>query len=84
MYSERFQLEVLITAHARERMAVRNLSVDVVMDIIETGVDKDTGGGHHWVYKAYPGRADNLLCVAAVVDNVFVVKTVMHHWEPMP
>lgn len=24
------------------------------------------------------------LCVAAVVDNVFVVKTVMHHWEPMP
>ena len=32
------------------------------------------------------GGASNadLLCVAAVVDNVVVVKTLLHHWEPVP
>jgi hypothetical protein len=25
-----------------------------------------------------------LLCVAAVIDNVLVIKTVMHHWRPAP
>ena len=29
-------------------------------------------------------RDDNLLCVAAVIDNVLVIKTVMHHWRPAP
>ena len=65
-------------------MAVRNMDEALILDIIETGVDKDAGGGHHWIYKHFSGRQDNLLCVAAVVDNVFVVKTVMHHWEIAP
>ena len=46
--------------------------------ITETGVDRDGGAGHHWLYKHYLDRNDNLHCVAAVVDNVFVLKTVMH------
>jgi hypothetical protein len=25
-----------------------------------------------------------LLCVAAVIDNVLVIKTVMNHWRPAP
>ena len=29
-------------------------------------------------------RADNLLCVAAVIENAVVIKTIMHHWEPEP
>lgn len=84
MFSQRFQLPVMVTAHARERMAAREMSEELLLDIIETGVDKDAGGRHHWVYKHYPARSDNLLCVAAVIDNVFVVKTVMHHWEIQP
>lgn len=84
MFSQRFQLPVVVTVHARERMAVRNMDEALMLDIIETGVDRDAGSGHHWVYKHYPNRDDNLLCVAAVVDNVFVVKTVMHHWEIAP
>jgi hypothetical protein len=84
MFSPRFLLPIVVTAHARERMAARNMTEETLLDIIETGVDKDAGSGHHWVYKHYPARSDNLLCVAAVVDNVFVVKTVMHHWEIAP
>jgi hypothetical protein len=84
VFSQRFQLAIIVTAHAKERMAARKMDDAMLLDIIETGVDKDAGAGHHWVYKNYPGRADNLLCVAAVIDNVFVVKTVMHHWEIAP
>ena len=81
MFSHRFHLPVVITVHARERMAARDMSEELLLDIIETGVDKVAGAGHHWIYKEYRGRKDNLLCVAAVIDQVFVVKTVMHHWE---
>jgi hypothetical protein len=84
MFSQRFQLEVVVTTHARERMEVRNWNDVLMLEIIETGVDKDAGAGHHWIYKHFADRNDNLLCVAAVIDNVLVVKTVMHHWEPMP
>ena len=84
MFSQRFQLEVVLTVHARERMMAREMTDALIFDIIETGVDKDTGGGHHWLYKHYPERHDNLLCVAAVIDDVLVVKTVMHHWEIAP
>jgi hypothetical protein len=30
------------------------------------------------------GRDDNLICLAAVLENAIVVKTVMHHWEVDP
>ena len=70
MFSQRFQLPVVITIHASERMAVRNMDEALLLEIIETGVDKDAGGGHHWIYKHFSGRQDNLLCLAAVVDNV--------------
>lgn len=81
MFSQRFRLPVVITAHARERMVIRNMDEALLLDIIDTGVDKDAGAGHHWVYKHFAERQDNLLCVAAVIEDVLVVKTVMHHWE---
>jgi CO dehydrogenase/acetyl-CoA synthase epsilon subunit len=81
MFSQRFQLTVVVTAHAKQRMVERDINDALLLEIIETGTDKDAGNGHHWVFKHVTGRADNLLCVAAVVDNVFVVKTIMHHWE---
>jgi hypothetical protein len=49
LFSQRFQLSVVITSHARSRMATRMMSEALVLDIIETGVDKDAGGGHHWL-----------------------------------
>ena len=83
MFSQRFKLPLVISAHAEERMVLRQMSEDLPLDVIET-VDKDAGAGHHWLYKHYIDRNDNLHCVAAVVDNVFFVKAVMHDWEIAP
>ena len=79
-----FEMRVVLTEHAKARMLERDLSTASVLDIIDTGTQKDAGGTHYWLYKHFPDRQDNLLCVAVVIDNVLVVKTVMHHWEPQP
>ena len=84
MHSTRFNLQVVLTEHARQRMVDRTISLDQVLEIIDSGTVKEAGGLHYWLYKHLPDRTDNLLCVAAVIDNVFVVKTIMHHWEPQP
>jgi len=84
MHSTRFGLPVVLTEHARLRMAERNISDALVLEIIDTGTLKNAGGAHYWLYKHLVERTDNLLCVAAVVDNVIVVKTIMHHWESRP
>lgn len=84
MFSQRFQLPIVVTAHARERMVIRRIDEPLLLDIIDSGVDKSAGGRHHWVYKRVPDRDDNLLCVAALIDTAFVVKTIMHHWELAP
>jgi len=82
MFSERFQLPIQITRHARERMTVRNMDDSLLLDVIETGTAKYKDHTHLWVFKAFTERQDNLLCAAVVLENVLVVKTVMHHFEP--
>ena len=84
MHSTRFGFPVVLTEHARLRMAERNIDAALVLEIIDTGTLKDAGSAHYWLYKHLTNRTDNLLCVAVVVDNVVVVKTIMHHWEPRP
>ena len=84
MLSARFGLPIVLTEHAKLRMAERDIDAELVLEIIDTGTLKNAGGSHYWLYKHLSGRTDNLLCVAAVVDNVVVVKTLLHHWEPVP
>ena len=84
MHSVRFGMPIVLTEHAKLRMAERKIDEALIVDIIDTGILKDAGRAHYWVYKHFDDRDDNLLCVAAVIDNVVVVKTVMHNWEPMP
>jgi hypothetical protein len=84
MQSLRFGLPVVLTEHARLRMSERDINETLVLEIIDTGTLKDAGSSHFWLYKHMADRADNLLCVAAVIENAVVVKTIMHHWEPLP
>lgn len=84
MHSVRFGLPVVLTEHARLRMVERNMNAALVLEIIDTGTLKEAGGSHYWLYKHLTDRTDNLLCVAAVIDNAVVVKTIMHHWESRP
>ena len=65
-------------------MAERSMTTALILEIIDTDTHKDAGNGHCWPYKHFDNRADNLLCLAAVIENALVVKTIMHHWEPMP
>ena len=84
MHSARFDLPVVLTEHAKLRMVERNMDAALVLEIIDTGTLKDAGNAHYWLYKHINDRADNLLCVAAVIENAVVIKTIMHHWEPRP
>ncbi len=84
MHSERFHLPVVLTEHAKTRMQERGIPEALVLDIIDTGMQKHAGNNHYWFYKYFDACNDNLLCVAAVIDDVVVIKTIMHHWEPMP
>lgn len=80
-WSERFQRRVWLTDHALARSAERNIPVDMLLDVIETGTLRDQEGGHCWIWKAVEGRDDNLLCVAVLLAEAVIVKTVLHHFE---
>ncbi|MDZ4188156.1 MAG: DUF4258 domain-containing protein [Hydrogenophaga sp.] len=77
-------MPVVLTEHAKQRMQKRGMDEGLVLEIIDTGIQKDAGNGHFWIYKNFEHRQDNLLCVAVVIENVMVVKTIMHHWENTP
>jgi hypothetical protein len=59
MHSTRFHLPVVLTEHAKLRMAVRNMDIALVLEIIDSGTLKDAGNAHYWLYKHFEGRADN-------------------------
>ena len=82
MNSKRFGRAVKLTDHAIKRMVERNISESMILDIIETGQAKYKDDCHLWLYKGYPDRVDNLLCIAALLSSALIVKTVMHHFTP--
>lgn len=83
MHSHRYELDMHITRHARERMASRDISESELMQLIELGTAKYKDATHLWLAKHFENRTDNLLSVAAVLETKLVIKTVMHHfaWE---
>jgi len=84
MFSERFGKSIVITDHARRRMASRAISEALLSDIIETGEVRNKDETRIWITKHYGDRADNLLCVAAALETALVIKTAMHYfsWGP--
>ena len=81
MNSTRFQRPVIVTYHARQRMAERGISEETLLEVIDTGETRYADDPHLWVFKEFPARADNLLCAVLVLEDALVVKTVMHHFE---
>lgn len=83
MNSLRFQKNVILTARAQRRMADRQIDASLLLEIIETGELRSKTAQQIWIAKYVADRHDNLLCIAAVLENMLVVKTVMHHftWE---
>jgi len=83
MFSRRFQRPVIITRHASDRMIARKVTDEVVLHIVDTGFVRYSDPIRLWAWLEVPGRDDNLLCLALVLEEAVVVKTVMHHWEVM-
>ncbi len=46
MRSTRFQMRVVLTEHAKARMVERDLSPALILDIIDNGMQKESGGPH--------------------------------------
>lgn len=86
MHTHRFDCPVQVTAHARARMIQRGIDDALLRDLIETGEVRYKDERRFWIAKWYPQRSDNLVCAAAALESVLVVKTVMHHfsWEQKP
>ncbi|CDG51004.1 MULTISPECIES: DUF4258 domain-containing protein [Halomonadaceae] len=81
MYSHRFKVDIYITRHARERMASRNITESELLELIERGTVKYKDATRFWIAMHVESRQDNLLSIAAVLEDKLVVKTVMHHFE---
>ena len=81
MFSSRFQRKVVLTRHARERMAERNITEVMLMEVIDLGETRYRDSTHLWAYKDFPERNDNLICAVLVLEDAVVVKTVMHHFS---
>ena len=80
-FSTRFKRPVLLTDHAEARMVERGVTIHIVANLIETGHIKPKDERNMWVNKSYPDRNDNLICAAVALENMVVIKTVMHKWK---
>lgn len=81
MNSQRFGRPVVITRHAAQRMAEREVPEALLLRLVDEGQQRWRDGSHLWSWLDVPGRDDNLLCAVLVLDEAVVVKTVLHHWE---
>ena len=84
-FSERFSKPVILTHHAIEQMEERavdiDIDIDTLFDLLESGEVLRKDSEHLWIYKAFHGREDNMLCAAAIERNNLIVKTIMINWE---
>ena len=80
MFSTRFQRPIVISSHAKIRMAERDISEAMLMEVIDSGDTRYRDATHLWAFKEFPARHDNLLCAVLVLEDRVIVKTVMHHF----
>jgi hypothetical protein len=81
MYSNRFQRPIVISSHAKIRMAEREISEAMLLEVIDSGDTRYKDTTHVWAFKEFPERHDILLCAVLVLEDRVVVKTVMHHFS---
>jgi hypothetical protein len=84
VHSTRFNRPVFVTRHAAQRMAERQVDEPLLLRVIDEGSLRYSDAVRVWAWLDVPGRDDNLICAALVLDDAVVVKTVMHRWELMP
>ena len=80
MFSQHFKRNIRLIHHVRTRMEKRDISLELLLDLIETGDIRYKSESDLWIYRQYPERVDNMVCTAVVVGQAVIVKTVMVDW----
>lgn len=57
------------------------ISIELLSDLIETGLLNYKDDKHAWIAKHFQHRTDNLICAAIVIDQTVIVKSVMYHFN---
>ncbi|MGB0452179.1 MAG: DUF4258 domain-containing protein [Bacteriovoracaceae bacterium] len=80
----RKKYKLIITQHALERMAQRDIPRSIVQEIIETGKSKaKKKPGKWWVYKKIKGRKDNNVSLSISIEEPhLIVITTLVDWRP--
>ena len=65
-------------------MLERAVDDETLLLIIDTGATRYSDDFRLWAWLSLPGRDDNLLCLALVLEGAVIVKPVMRHRELMP
>ena len=84
MYSLRFGRPIIVTRHAAQRMAERDVVDALLLRLIDEGNTRYRDATHLWTWLPLPDRTDNLVCAVLVLEDAVIVKTLLHHWELMP
>ena len=80
-FSQHFRRNIRLTHHVRDRMKKRGVSDAMLIDLIETGELRRSSASDFWIFKPYSDRKDNLVCVAVLLAQAVIVKTVMVDWR---
>lgn len=77
------KVKVVFTNHALQRMKERDISKELVLEILDSGQVKQKEEDKYWVYKNIHARTDNLICLAIKIEKSdLIVITALINWKP--
>ena len=67
MRSARFNRPIALTRHASQRMTERQVTAELLLQVIDEGQMRYSDDVRLWVWPNVPGRHDNLRCAVPVL-----------------
>jgi hypothetical protein len=80
------EYDLVVTTHVLDVMNTRDVSLELLIDIIQTGTSKQSERSPHkwWAFKTIEGRIDNNIAVTVAIENQgadLVAVNVMVSWK---
>ena len=74
---------LVFSDHVLARMKMRDVSIEEIVDVVETGSIKPKEADHKfWVFKHFEHREDNLISVSLAIEGEnLIVITVLVNWR---
>lgn len=76
--------KLVVTDHARMRIKSRDLTDEIVVDIIQTGTVKPKSvENRYWIYKDISNRHDKAVCLSVAIEEPnLIIITALINWRP--